>query len=739
MSTSNRVLDALGITHTGDGIGQYRCNAPYRSGSDSNSLALTIHGGEHGQWYDHVEKTGGSLYSLAERLGVMIDGNLQRRIMTLADYAQSHGLTAEDLAKYGWEESFVTVNKRRYSALKFPTATGPRWRILDPACDIKYLHGKGYKASWFRLQEALFLAQKHSQPLVLCNGEISVISAQHWGVAATCLSGGGERNIPADLLPGLAQYQGEILVAMDCDDTGKRAGINLGIQLRNAGHNVRVVNLALGHKGDISDFVSLHQDKAREGLAQCEVYSEEELAMQWKNIGILASDLQQYERRPPRWIVPGILTQGACLLAGAPKSRKSWLAAQIAWSVASGTTLFGPDIQCEQGDVLYLDLEMMRDNTASRFDAMSERDQVWPKRLRVVTIEDDWPRGDEGLAMIEAWCIDHPQRALVIIDILANMRPQRQKGENLYEEDLAFTQSVNKLAEKYRIAVIGVVHTRKMTDIHKANTISGTTGMTGGVAMSMVLTKNPADDAMNELYREGRHLINSEPLALKWNGYHARHILEGPVMEVALSMERKRLLSIMDNGEAWSVKDLATEMQKSDSTVHAMLQWLLSQALIEKVGRGKYALRRRKEWLQTLLDVTTPDGNTTSNGNYGNDGNDGKGIEQGEGISIISENLQKGDGNGAGHSTALNEVKNDHFRNFHKYACIQCPAPNPLGVLGWYWRNDDDPIWATLSADIAGAIQHIRDTNPDDAREAVTAITDRLGLKYLSLFIRKED
>jgi hypothetical protein len=727
MSTSEKVLESLGLT--GAGNGTFRVNAPYRPTSDSKSLVVSITGPEAGRWYDHVEKTGGSLYQLAERLGVSISrGDGRKRVPTMKEYAEEHGVTEEILRAYGWTPDYRSIDGTRYGAMRFTTATGNRWRILDAAAKRKYTHDRGYQSCWYRLDAAIAIANANNEALVLCNGEVSTVVAQHYGIAATCATSSGERALSASLLEALTKaWKGKILIALDCDDTGVKAMRTLLAQLRGADYDVRAIDLRMGHKGDLADFCSLYQNEARDAFARCDELPAEVAMSQWGSIGVLASDLQHVERKPPRWIVPGILTQGACLLAGAPKSRKSWMAAQLAWSVASGGTVFGPDIHCTQGDVLYLDLEMMRDNTASRFDAMSERDQMWPSRLRVVTIEDDWPKGDEGMALIESWCQDHPERALVIIDVLANMRSARQKGENLYEEDLAFTQSINKIAEKYRIAIIGVVHTRKMADANKANMISGSTGMTGGVAMSMVLTKSPDNDMMNELYREGRHLINSEPLALKWHPYHARHILEGPVIEVALSLERKRLLDIMRAGDEWQVKDLALEMQKSDSTVHAMLQWLLSQALIEKVGRGRYAIRRKKDWIGQLTQTI---GHT---GNVGNDGN----VEMNNSISVISEIVQNGVGNDAGLTNAPNTGQNGHFRKFDDIAIGTIVAPQPLGALGWVWRDIDGPAFASINATYKAEIRRIRDTAPDDAREQLMSIMELCKTSYLDLFHRK--
>src|SRR5262245_41894446 len=68
-----------------------------------------------------------------------------------------------------------------------------------------------------------------------------------------------------------------------------------------------------------------------------------------------ADDLEGQVFKEPKFIVPGYLTEGLCILAGKPKSAKSWKALQIADAVSRGADYFGTRI--EQGKVLYLGLE----------------------------------------------------------------------------------------------------------------------------------------------------------------------------------------------------------------------------------------------------------------------------------------------------------------------------------------------------------------------------------------------
>ena len=62
---------------------------------------------------------------------------------------------------------------------------------------------------------------------------------------------------------------------------------------------------------------------------------------------------QVYTSRPP--IINGLLYPGTYILAGAPKLGKSFLMAQLAYHVSTGTDMWGFSVEC--GSVLYLALE----------------------------------------------------------------------------------------------------------------------------------------------------------------------------------------------------------------------------------------------------------------------------------------------------------------------------------------------------------------------------------------------
>jgi hypothetical protein len=50
--------------------GKIQCKSPFRQGDNPRAFELKIGNDEHGTWYDFVRGEGGSLYDLADKLGI---------------------------------------------------------------------------------------------------------------------------------------------------------------------------------------------------------------------------------------------------------------------------------------------------------------------------------------------------------------------------------------------------------------------------------------------------------------------------------------------------------------------------------------------------------------------------------------------------------------------------------------------------------------------------------------------
>jgi hypothetical protein len=94
----------------------------------------------------------------------------------LETYAAEHGASVQDFLNADWREE---GNK-----LLFKTDGGFRYRHFEgPA---KYTSTNGYKNVWYRLREAVEIAHRVDHPLILCNGEASVVATQANNIPAVC-------------------------------------------------------------------------------------------------------------------------------------------------------------------------------------------------------------------------------------------------------------------------------------------------------------------------------------------------------------------------------------------------------------------------------------------------------------------------------------------------------------------------------------------------------------------------
>ena len=129
-----------------------------------------------------------------------------------------------------------------------------------------------------------------------------------------------------------------------------------------------------------------------------------------------AADLVARQFKEPKWAVPQIIAEGLTILAGKPKTGKSWAGLDFAVAVAGGYSALG-NIDCQQGDVLLLALEDNDRRLHQRLKAVLQG-QAAPAALQIAT---QWRRADAGgLDDLQGWLDAHPHARLVLIDTLAN-------------------------------------------------------------------------------------------------------------------------------------------------------------------------------------------------------------------------------------------------------------------------------------------------------------------------------
>ena len=160
-----------------------------------------------------------------------------------------------------------------------------------------------------------------------------------------------------------------------------------------------------------------HQNgKAAPGPA-AEKYEHQDVPITWPKT-YPAHLFVELQFPPIRWIVPNIFPEGATLLAGRPKSGKTFLAVNVAWAVAAGGKAMGK-VDVEQGRVLYLALEGSKRNMQDRLKALAQSGKV-PESL---DLGFEWPRLDEGgLEQLHYYLSCYPQTRLVVIDTFKRIK-----------------------------------------------------------------------------------------------------------------------------------------------------------------------------------------------------------------------------------------------------------------------------------------------------------------------------
>jgi hypothetical protein len=199
---------------------------------------------------------------------------------------------------------------------------------------------------------------------------------------------------------------------------------------------------------------------------------------------ISLADLETEVIEPLRWIVPDYIPEGLTVLAGKPKIGKSWLMLGVALGVARGTEALGKFVQ--QGDVLYCGLEDGKRRMQTRVRIiLGPHVKGWPRNFSFRRSLAPIDQG--GLDTLEQWCITHPNRRLIVIDVLGKVRGHKTRDEDPYQFDYRVVSALQQLAERYRIAIVLVHHVRKASAEDVLDEISGTTGIAGAADLALVL------------------------------------------------------------------------------------------------------------------------------------------------------------------------------------------------------------------------------------------------------------
>lgn len=191
-----------------------------------------------------------------------------------------------------------------------------------------------------------------------------------------------------------------------------------------------------------------------------------------------------YERQSG--LIEGLLPRGTYLFVGSPKVGKSFMMAQLGYHISTGTPLW--NYKVHKAPVLYFALEddypRLQQRLYQMFGTNEAEDLYFATQSKKL--------GDGLGTQIEGFISKHPKTGLIIIDTLKRIRDG--STECSYAGDYDSVAKLKAIADKRKVSMLIVHHTRKLPSSDKFDMISGTNGLLGAADGAFVLSKKHRTD-----------------------------------------------------------------------------------------------------------------------------------------------------------------------------------------------------------------------------------------------------
>ena len=274
------------------------------------------------------------------------------------------------------------------------------------------------------------------------------------------------------------------------------------------------------------------------------------------------------------------------LIVGPPKTYKSFLAIEIALSIASGTPAFEMFPVFDQRRVLYVQEE-------------SSRGALWRRITRMLRgreIDGTALHGMFAIATNTNFMLDDVSHIQKLIErgiqeygsevvILDPLREMHTKNENAAEEMLPLLKAMKALRDQHGVTIIVVHHNNKNPDYsNPADSIRGTTAiwgaMDGGIFVGT--TKDDKQSKVSVVLKEGGECepffvsIESEANEIRVNAF--------PINEEKKLVGDTQIIAVVERFPWAAIKDLAKELDMSERRLRPRLTALAGQGKIQRTA-----------------------------------------------------------------------------------------------------------------------------------------------------------
>lgn len=311
---------------------------------------------------------------------------------------------------------------------------------------------------------------------------------------------------------------------------------------------------------------------------------------------VSGADLNKTKPEPHQWVIESWLPVGLSKLISPEKAGKTFLAMQMAKSVAEGKPFLDVFEISKPGRVLYLGLEQSVGLNHERLLSMSRGGSI-PDNLDIVSAGSDWPPLDRGgLARLEAY-IKEEKPALVVIDVWQALAPSANGRDNAYQADSKALRPLHGLANSTGTAILIIHHTRKGSALSKdpSESTSGSRAMDSVPDHNIFLNREHGsnDGLVKTKTRVAKPI---DDMALRFNPDSCLWTYIGSGDEHALNVQRVQLLEILaeakEPSDALSPMDVVAMLAergivRSCPAVRIQLNRMFDAGQVQRTGAGK--------------------------------------------------------------------------------------------------------------------------------------------------------
>jgi len=313
--------------------------------------------------------------------------------------------------------------------------------------------------------------------------------------------------------------------------------------------------------------------------------------MGYNDTEITAQSLLAKSFTPIRWFASGLLHEGMVLFGGRSKRGKSWVAMNMAVSLAQGDKVFGQYEVAEPRKVLYGALEDGPRRTQRRLQLMAA-----DPALDNLLIAFKMPPLAEGGVDYLAEKIKEGYE-VIFVDVLAHLEKAGKNGLPNYHEVYSMFAPLQVLRSEHQFALVMITHLRKGESEEVFDALHGSVAYQGTQDALWVMERRMGDDLANVHVRDKD--AEDKTIQLRFDGEGTWSFVGEGEEHTTTTEESAILAFLLQEKQPQRVQEIMLALGIPQSRYAAFRQRLVrmvSKQSILRTDHGKYAALASSGW-----------------------------------------------------------------------------------------------------------------------------------------------